>query len=65
VDHTTAEIVFWVVVRNKQTKQIIQMRQFKTHDEAIHYDFTADGQAPVPANAEVSIEILTTGKSPR
>ncbi len=61
----TAKIVFWVVVRDKQTKQIIQTRQFKTHDEAIHYDFTADTQATLPADAEVSIEILTTGKSPR
>jgi hypothetical protein len=65
VNHSTAEIVFWVVVRNKQTKEILQTRQFKTHDEAIHYDFAADGQAPLPADAEVSIEILTTGKSPR
>jgi hypothetical protein len=65
MNHTTAEIVFWAVVRDKQTKQIIQTRQFKTHDEAIHYDFAADGQAPLPANAEISIEILRTGKSPR
>ena len=65
MNQITAEIVFWVVVRDKQTKQIIQTRQFKTHDEAIHYDLAADGQAALPANAEVSIEILTTGKSPR
>lgn len=65
MNHITAEIVFWVVVRDKQTKQIIQTQQFKTHDEAIHYDFAADGGAALPANAEVSIEILTTGKSPR
>lgn len=60
-----AAIVFWVVVRDKQTKQIIRTHPFKTHEEAIHYDLATDGQDELPAAAEVSIEILSTGKAPK
>ena len=58
-------IVFWVVVRDKNTKQILSARQFKTHDEAIHYDVAADGQDQLPTSAEVSIEIRAIGKLPK
>jgi hypothetical protein len=60
-----AAIVFWVVVRDKQTKQIIRALSCKTHQEAIHYDLAADGQDELPSSAEVSIEILSTGKVPK
>jgi hypothetical protein len=60
-----AAIVFWVVVRDKQTKQIIRALSFKAHEEAIHYDLAADGQDELPSSAEVSIEILSRGKVPK
>jgi len=60
-----ADIVFWVVARDKKTKQIIRTHRLETHEEAIHYDLAADGQDQLPSSAEVSIEILAVGKAPK
>lgn len=59
--HSAPGIVFWVVVRDKSTRKIIDTRQFATHEEAVHYHF-ADGDEQ---NHEVAIEILAPGKTPK
>jgi hypothetical protein len=61
----SAGIVFWVVIRDKNTRKIISTQQFRTHDEAVHYHLSADDPNNVVDNGEVSIEILAPGKLPK
>ncbi len=63
-DQTTA-IVFWVVTRRKDTQEIIRAKPFRTHEEAIHYDLAATGERDLANEAEVSIQILAAGKTPK
>ena len=58
-------IVFWVVIRDKDTRKIISTQPFKTHDQAVHYHLSADEPNNVAKNGEVSIEILAAGKMPK
>jgi hypothetical protein len=57
--HSATGIVFWVVVRDKNTRKIISTRQFATHEEAVHY------HPEDAAGNEVDIEILAPGKQPK
>jgi hypothetical protein len=61
----SAGIVFWVVIRDKSTKKIVSTRKFRTHDEAVHYHVSADGEDNNGKDVEISIEILAPGKAPK
>jgi hypothetical protein len=65
VSDATATIVFWVVVRDKNTKQLLSATPFRTHDEAVRYNISPDGPTDAASSSAVSIEILATGKMPK
>jgi hypothetical protein len=61
---SSAGIIFWVVVRDRATRNILKTHQFTTHEEAVHYHLSPDD----PDNAgdrELTIEILAPGKQPK
>jgi hypothetical protein len=58
-------IVFWVVARDKATRKIVSTKQFATHEEAVHYHVSPDGDDSALENQEVVIEILAPGKLPK
>jgi hypothetical protein len=60
----SAGIIFWVVIRDKNTKKVISTTQFTTHEQAVRYNAAADGSGDA-IDGEVSIEILATGKAPK
>jgi hypothetical protein len=61
---SAAGIMFWVVVREKNTRKIISTKQFTTHEEAVHYR-VPDVPNSAAADQEVAIEILAPGKVPK
>lgn len=65
ISNSAPGIVFWVVSRDKNTRKIISTRQFSTHEEAVRYHVSPDGDDSALENQEVVIEILAAGKTPK
>jgi hypothetical protein len=63
--NTATEILFWVVVRDRKTNEILSAKNFKTHKEAVLYDPPPEERNPGGRETEVSIEILSAGRAPK
>lgn len=65
VSNAAGEIFFWVVVRDRKTREVLSSKTFKTHKEAVQYDVPSGERGLAGRDTDVSIEILAAGKAPK
>ena len=65
MSNAAGEIFFWVVVRDKKTREVLSSKTFKTHKEAVQYDVPPEERSRTGRDTDVSIEILAAGKAPK
>ncbi|MGH9689597.1 MAG: hypothetical protein ACRD4C_00575 [Candidatus Acidiferrales bacterium] len=65
MSNATTDIFFWVVVRDKKTREVLSSKNFKSHKEAILYDVPPEDRTRGGHDTDVSIEILSAEKVPK
>ena len=58
-------VVFWVVARRRDTREIVAAKPLATHDEAIHYEFSDLNHSGIAGASDIYIEILAPGNTPK